>query len=301
MSVRYLSVSIPPQWDQKTVYVLLRYHIGLSGTLLRRVKWLDDGIFLDHARVTVRETVHTGQTLRVRLSDPAPLDDIPPVALPLNIVYEDDDLIVVNKAAGMPSHPGPGHWDDTLGNALTAHWRSSAANFHPVHRLDKGTSGLIVVAKHPFAQERLKQQLHSELFQREYLAVCDGIPDPPSGTVDAPISRQDSSVLMRTVSPDGLRAVTHYETLRVSHSRALLRLHLETGRTHQIRVHMASLGTPLTGDFLYGQEDPSLIARPALHSSRIALIHPLTGEALTFRAPLPEDMAALIEIKTPSA
>lgn len=292
MAPRRLEHIVTAEHDGKTAYVLLRYVIGLSGTVLRRIKWLEDGILLDGERVTTRAVVHTGQTVSVRLSDPSAETDIPPVELPLDIVYEDRDIVVVNKAPGMPSHPGPGHWNDSLGNALVYHWQQTdpEAVFHPVHRLDKGTSGLMVVAKHPFAQEKLKNQLHTDDFHRGYLAVCEGTPEPRSGTIDAPIARADSSILKRETSTNGMTAVTHYETLRTVDGRSLVRLTLETGRTHQIRVHMSHIGCPLTGDFLYGTEDHDLISRPALHSETLSLLHPITGQRLTFTAELPEDM-----------
>ena len=295
-SSRRLDHLVTEHQQGKTVYVLLRYVLGVSGTVLRRIKWLEDGILLDGQRVTTRQTVSAGQLLSIRLSDPSAETDIPPVPLPLSIVYEDRDMVVVNKAPGMPSHPGPGHWQDSLGNALTAHWQvwDPWAVFHPVHRLDKGTSGLMVTAKHPFAQEQLKQQLHTEAFRRVYLAVCDGTPAPDSGTIDAPIARADSSVLKRACAPEGMAAVTHYRTLFTDGRRSLVRLELETGRTHQIRVHMAHIGCPLTGDFLYGTEQPGLIARPALHSAELSLLHPVTGEPLSFSAPLPEDIRRLL-------
>lgn len=296
MSARRLEYIIPDSQEGKTVYVVLRYGIRLSGTVLRRVKWLEDGIFLDGVRVTTRETVHSGQVISVRLSDPSAETDIPPVDLPLDIVYEDRDIIIVNKAAGMPSHPGPGHWGDSLGNALVFHWQDAdpEAVFHPVHRLDKGTSGLMVAAKHPFAQENLKNLLHTGDFKRVYLAVCDGIPQLLGGVIDAPIARADNSVLKREVAQgEGLTAVTHYETLSVHNGRSLVRLVLDTGRTHQIRVHMAHIGCPLTGDFLYGTENRELIQRPALHSCELTIVHPVTGERLSFYADLPEDMKRL--------
>ena len=294
---RRLTHIVTEQQSGKTVFVILRYGMGLSGTVLRRIKWLEDGILLDGQRVHTDVRPRAGQILSVRLSDPTAETDIPPVDLPLTIVHEDRDLVVVNKAPGMPSHPGPGHWGDSLGNALVHHWQKTDpfAVFHPVHRLDKGTSGLLVVAKHPFAQEKLKNQLHTPDFRRVYLAVCDGIPIPAAGTIDAPIRRADNSVLKRECAPDGMRAVTHYRTLRTLGNRALVELTLETGRTHQIRVHMAHIGCPLTGDFLYSTEQPNLIARPALHSARLSLRHPVTGEQLDFSAPLPADLAALVK------
>lgn len=293
---RRLTHTVTEQQSGKTVFVVLRYGAGLSGTVLRRIKWLEGGILLDGQRVHTDRRVRAGQILSVRLSDPTAETDIPPVALPLDIVHEDRDIVVVNKAPGMPSHPGPGHWSDSLGNALVYHWQKTDpfAVFHPVHRLDKGTSGLLVTAKHPFAQEQLKNQLHTDAFRRVYLAVCDGIPVPDAGAIDAPIRRADSSVLKRECAPDGMRAVTHYRTLRALGDRSLVELELDTGRTHQIRVHMAHIGCPLTGDFLYGTERPDLIPRPALHSARLELRHPVTGERLDFSAPLPADMAQLL-------
>ena len=325
MSARYLTLSITPELAGAEVNTLLRRVLGLSGTVLRRVKWLEDGITLDGVRVNVRCRVREGQTLSVRLtssgqsplreeppsgipraapllllSHPNPLrwasDGVVPAEGPLDIVYEDGDLIVLNKAPGVLVHPGHGHFDDTLGNFLMWHYKQlgDESDFHPVHRLDKGTSGLLAVAKHPHAQEKLKNQLHTGGFRRVYLAVCDGAPPKPAGTVDAPIGPADGSQTAREVRPDGKPARTHYKVLKPCGPRTLLELELDTGRTHQIRVHMAHIGCPLTGDFLYGRENRALIARPALHSARLELAHPITGERLSFAAPLPADMAELI-------
>ena len=301
MEARRLDYVVPPQWEGQPVHNLLRRELRLSGTLLRRIKWLEDGILLDGVRVHTRVTVHAGQLLSVRLSDPALKSGIPPVELPLDIVYEDRDIAVVNKQAGMPSHPGPGHWEDTLGNALLFHWQRTdpEADFHPVHRLDKGTSGLIVAAKHPYAQENLRLALHNQAFSRSYLAICEGLPSPLRGSIDAPIGRSQDSILTRQVRPDGQSALTHYEALSTNGRHTLLRLTLATGRTHQIRVHMAYIGCPLAGDFLYGREDPSLIRRPALHSARLSLTHPVTGALLSFSQPLPEDMQRLCQDFSP--
>lgn len=296
MSARYLTLNITPELAGLEVNTLLRRTLGLSGTVLRRVKWLEDGVTLDGARVNVRVRVREGQTLSVRMTDPKPSSGVVPVPGPLDIVYEDPDLTVLNKAPGVLVHPGHGHFDDTLGNYLMYHYRQSGdeSGFHPVHRLDKGTSGLVVIAKHPHAQEKLKNQLHTGDFRRVYLAVCDGVPPAPSGLIDAPIGRADGSLMAREVRPGGQPARTRYRVLRACGPRSLVELELETGRTHQIRVHMAHLGCPLTGDFLYGTEDDSLISRPALHSARLELTHPITGERLRFSAPLPADLAALI-------
>ena len=196
----------------------------------------------------------------------------------------------------MTVHPGPGNGRETLCNYIAYYYRQKGepSGVHPVHRLDRGTSGLLVMAKHPLAQERLKGQLHTAAFRRIYLAVCDGAPVPEQGRVEVPIGRVPGSLIQRQVDPSGQPAATRYRVVERAGDRALVELALETGRTHQIRVHMAWLGCPLTGDFLYGREDRALIARPALHSSELFLTHPITGAALHWTAPLPEDMAALL-------
>ncbi|MCF2661933.1 RluA family pseudouridine synthase [Pseudoflavonifractor phocaeensis] len=292
---RRLDLPIGPELAGIKVDTLLKKHLGLSGTVVRRIKWLEDGILVDGRRVNTRFVPCPGQVLSVRLSDPERRSGIVPAPGPLDIVYEDGDIIVLNKAPGIPVHPGPGHFSDTIGNFLLHYYDSQGieADFHPVHRLDRGTSGLLAVAKHPHAQEVLKSQLHTPGFRRVYLAVCEGVPSPAAGVVDAPLGPRPGSLVEQMVRPDGKEARTHYETLGIYGNRALLRLELGTGRTHQIRVHMAYLGHPLTGDFLYGAEAPELIARPALHSAELNLLHPVTGEALTFRVPMPQDMERL--------
>ena len=294
--VRRLTLTVSPDQAGEKIDTLLRRDLQLSGTVIRRVKWLEDGILLDGARAITGQRVAAGQTLSVLVSDPHPKLDMLPAPGPLDGVYEDGDILVVDKAPGVPVHPGPGHYADTLCNFIAFHYQQAgvAADVHLVHRLDRGTSGLLVVAKHPHAQERLKLQLHTPAFRRIYLAVCDGIPDPAAGVIDAPIGRAPDSLVARRVDPAGQRAVTAYRTLKTANGRALVELELDTGRTHQIRVHMAHIGCPLTGDFLYGTEDKALISRPALHSARLTLRHPVTEAPMAWDSPLPPVMAALI-------
>ena len=297
MSPRRLELAVGPEEAGVKVDTLLKKHLLLSGTVVRRIKWLEDGILVDGQRVNTRFCPREGQVLSVRLSDPERRSGILSAPGPLDIVYEDGDMIVLNKAPGIPVHPGPGHFDDTIGNFLLYYYDQTGveADFHPVHRLDRGTSGLLVAAKHPHAQEVLKNQLHTPHFRRGYLAVCEGVPVPAAGVIDAPLGPRPGSLVEQMVRPDGKEARTRYEVLGVYGGRALLSLDLDTGRTHQIRVHMAHLGHPLTGDFLYGTENPGLIPRPALHSARLELRHPITGEALAFRVPLPQDMEGLLK------
>ena len=298
--IRRVSLTVPPERAGQKVDTLLRKALGLSGTVIRRIKWLPDGILLDGERVFTSRRVEPGQVLTVRLSDPERRSGVVPAPGPLDIVYEDGDMLVLNKAPGVLVHPGAGHYADTIGNFLLDYYDQTGveADFHPVHRLDKGTSGLMVAAKHPHAQEVLKNQLHTAEFRRIYLAVCLGGPAEEAGTVDAPIGMAEGSIVARAVGPDGLPARTHYRVLERRGDRTLVRLELETGRTHQIRVHMAHLGCPLAGDFLYGTEDRDLIPRPALHSSELTVRQPVTGETLTFTCPLPADMARLMRPET---
>lgn len=298
--IRRVSLTVPPERAGQKVDTLLRKALGLSGTVIRRIKWLPDGILLDGERVFTSRRAEPGQVLTVRLSDPERRSGVVPAPGPLDIIYEDGDMLVLNKAPGVLVHPGAGHFDDTIGNFLLDYYDRTGveADFHPVHRLDKGTSGLMVAAKHPHAQEVLKNQLHTAEFRRIYLAVCLGGPAEEAGTVDAPIGMAEGSIVARAVGPDGLPARTHYRVLERRGDRTLVRLELETGRTHQIRVHMAHLGCPLAGDFLYGTEDRDLIPRPALHSSELTVRQPVTGETLTFTCPLPADMARLMEPET---
>lgn len=294
--MRRLELSIPPELAGVKVDTLLKRHLHLSGTVVRRIKWLSDGILVDGARVNTRFCPREGQVLSVRLDDPERRSGIVPAPGPLDILYEDGDMVVLNKAPGVSVHPGPGHFDDTLGNFLLYHYdlEGETADFHPVHRLDRGTSGLLAAAKHPHAQEVLKNQLHTNAFRRTYLAVCEGVPQPLEGTIEAPLGPRPGSLMEQMVRPDGKFARTRYKVLGTYGGRALVKLQLDTGRTHQIRVHMAYMGHPLTGDFLYGEENRALIGRPALHSARLELRHPVTGEQMIFSAPVPQDMENLV-------
>ena len=287
-------LEIKAEQEQK-VDDILRRQLRCSSAVIRTAKGYPDGILLDGVHATTADKAKPGQVLSILVSDRAD-GDLAAAQGPVDIVYEDADLLVVNKAAGVAAHPGPGHHDDTLGNFLTHHYKERGVPFvyRPAHRLDRNTSGLMVVARHAHGQELLKNQLHTGDFQRTYLAVCQGVPESEEGVIDRPIGRADGSVLRREVRPDGANAVTRYKVMSTKDGRALVRLELETGRTHQIRVHMAWLGHPLVGDFLYGVEDKTLIGRTALHAWQLSLTQPLTGERLELTAPLPEDMLTLV-------
>ena len=292
--MRWLTLPIGADQAGKTAETLLRRELGLSAAGVRRAK--TGRILLDGVPVFTTAVARRGQVLAVDVGDPAGSDQIPPVPGPLDIRYEDEDLLIVDKAGGVPVHPSQGHHGDTLANFLMAHYRDQGlvAAFHPVNRLDRGTSGLMAVAKHAHAHEGLQAQLQAGELRRTYLAVCEGVPVPRRGRVEAPIARALGSVLKREVNPPGAPARTHYEVLATGRGRALVRLALDTGRTHQIRVHLAHLGCPLVGDFLYGEETEELPDRFALHSAAIRLRHPVTGAGIALEAGLPAELAALL-------
>ncbi len=279
--------------ERSRVENLLRRELGCSGAVVRAAKRWDDGITLDGRHACTDQWARPGQILSILLSDRQD-GDLAAAPGPVDIVYQDADLLILNKAPGIAVHPSPGHHADTLGNFLTDYFRRQGIpfRFRPVHRLDRGTSGLMVAVWHAYAQEKMKEQLHTGRFRRIYLAVCTGCPREEQGTIDQPIAREPGSVLRRQVSSDGARAVTHYRVLRSNDRYSLVQLELETGRTHQIRVHMAWLGHPLAGDFLYGRQEG--ISRTALHSWKLFIQHPMTGEDMQWEVPMPEDMAALV-------
>lgn len=286
-----LNLTVAPEDDGAEVYHLLRQRLHLSTALLRRLKTVPDGILLDGAHVTVRVRARAGQILSI-LPEPEGPRRVAPEAGPLDIVYEDADLLVLCKPAGLAVHPSPGHEGDTLANYVAAYLGGESA-FHAVNRLDRGTSGLMCVARHKLAAQRLARQVQDGTLRRAYRAVADGVGLPETGVIDAPIGRVAGNGIRRQIAPDGQRAVTRFWRLAEGPCRTLLRLALETGRTHQIRVHLASLGHPVAGDFLYGTELDWLDGF-ALHSAELTLLQPLSGAPLSFYREPPEYFARIL-------
>ena len=269
---------------------------GYSRHLLAGLKRTPDAICKNGAWARVDAPLAAGDRLDVLLPEEKPSEKILPVPLPFTVVYEDNDILVADKPAGMPVHPSPGNYGNTLANAVAAHAleRGEACVFRCINRLDRDTTGLLVLAKHALSGAVLSDAMARRAIRRTYLAVVQGCPDPEDGCIDAPISRVPGSCLQRQVDFDhGERAVTHYRTLTAGAPYSLVELHLDTGRTHQIRVHLAHIGCPLPGDFLYNP-DFSHIRRQALHAAALDLTHPVTGGPLHFEAPLPEDMKRLL-------
>ncbi|HPZ64315.1 MAG TPA: RluA family pseudouridine synthase [Bacillota bacterium] len=243
--------------------------------------------------------LQAGERIRVALP-PEPPPPPPPQPIPLEIIYEDRDLLVVNKPRGMVVHPAPGHSEDTLVNALLyrcPELSGAGGESRPgiVHRLDKDTSGLLLVAKNDFTHQALAAQLKSRQVRREYLALVHGHVQPAEGSIDAPIGRHPRHRQRMAVVPEGRPAVTHYRVLAYIGPYSWLRVRLESGRTHQVRVHLAHLGHPVVGDPVYGPRDQSRLPlelrnRQTLHARRISFQHPRTGETMCFTAPLPEEI-----------
>lgn len=294
--MRILTHTVLPEEEGRMVKGILRGSLQLSYTLLKSLKWRENAILLNGQSVHVNTIVHAGDVVSVALSERTPREDLycENTAAP-NIVYEDEDLLVLNKPAGVAMHPKA---DDAAAPSLAAMltgYLGEGSVPHFVSRLDKGTSGLLIAAKSGYVHDRLRRALHSSELRREYRAVAVGQVTPSRGVINAPIGRADGSIIRRCVREDGLVSRTEYEVLQTTERFTLLRLRPETGRTHQLRVHMAYLGHPLAGDWLYGTEDKTLIARPALHSYELWFTQPVTGQELHFTAPIPQDMQRLLE------
>lgn len=286
---------VTPDEDGYILRDLLRQVMGVSSSAMKSAKW-DERIRVNDVPQPVNIRVRAGQLVSIRWVEDTPLYQLKPYHLPLTIPYEDEHMLMIDKPAPLASQSSAGHPDDSLENALYAHFGCPADFlYRPVNRLDKGTSGLMIVARSAHAQHRLQQLLHSPDFRRTYLAVTEGVPNPPCGVIDAPIGKEKTASIRRMVCEDGKPSVTHYETVMHTQNRALVRLVLETGRTHQIRVHMAHIGCPVCGDFLYGTELPELPGRFALHSAQIDLLHPITGKELHITSDLPPALTVLLE------
>ncbi len=278
--------------------------LGYSSRSLIELKKMQESVLVNGTWKHMNFLLHTGDTLTIQIQEDASSEKIPPVELPMNIIYEDEDLLVINKPAGMPIHPSMNNYENSLANALAWYFAKQHKPFifRCINRLDKDTSGLTVIAKHIVCAGMLSAMVAAKsepsvTFTREYLALVRGNVTPSSGTISAPIARKEGSVLEREVNfESGEHAVTHYRTMEIKNGHSLISLQLETGRTHQIRVHMKYLGFPLIGDHLYNP-DTERISRQALHSHRICFLHPITHEKMEFTAPLPEDMQAVLDGK----
>ena len=238
---------------------------------------------------------YTDDTLTITISENESSENIVPTALPLDIVFEDEDLLIINKSADTPIHPSQGNYDNTLANAVAYYYaqKNEPFTYRCINRLDRDTTGLLILAKHMYSASLLSNMVQNREIHREYLAIATGCVSK-EGVIEAPIGRVDGSTIERHVDyENGDYACTHYKCLSFQNGYSLVSLKLATGRTHQIRVHMKHIGHPLPGDFLYNP-DYAVINRQALHSYRLEFIHPITNKKMEFTAPLPEDMNSII-------
>ena len=291
---------IQQQDIQKTVEQFLLSN-GYSAALIRRLRHTEQSILKNGSPVYTTYRLDEGDSLAVTLPEEHGSENIVPVPMDLDIRYEDRDLLVVNKAAGVPIHPSQGNHDNTLANGIAWYLgeKGEAATYRAINRLDRDTTGLLILARHALSACMLSEMVRTHAIRRCYLAAASGLV-PPEGVIDAPIARTCDSTIERCVDFErGDSARTHYRTLCYNRDTdcSLVELRLETGRTHQIRVHMKHIGHPLPGDFLYNP-DYRLIGRQALHSWQLDFIHPIKKEPLHFEAPLPEDMRRLFGQET---
>lgn len=275
--------------NTQTINSILQNELKVSSRLLYKLIKLNK-IELNHKPCDTRKTGNLEDTITVNFDYEEDNSNIVPTKMDLNIIFEDDWLLVVNKPAGIAIHPSVLHYSDSLCNGIRFYFDKIGLKkkIRPVNRLDLNTSGLVVFAKCEYIQECLINQMKNNQFKKEYLAVCDGIFNEKSGTINLPIARKRNSIIERCISENGQTAITHYEVLKEFDNYSLVKCSLETGRTHQIRVHMSAIGHPLLGDSLYGSIS-DLINRQALHCYNLQFVHPVYNNDLNFFGDLPND------------
>lgn len=290
--MRILNFKIKEEQAGKSVRSILKNEMNLSTGLIARLKRVENGIMLNGKNVHTNIRVAAEDEVSAIIGESGKKGG----RLPYEILYEDKDILIISKPAGCAVHGS--RYEDSIASIEDAvnEYYGTAGMFHPVNRLDKGTTGVMTIAKNGYMHEQLSRILHTGEFERRYVGIVEGnFPEnEKEGTVDLPIKRLEGSAIKRVTDKDGAKAVTHYKVLQNLDGRAFVEFLLETGRTHQIRVHMAALRHPLIGDWLYGTENRALIARPCLHSKSLKFVHPLTGKIISAEAPVPDDMKRLL-------
>ncbi|WFB57340.1 RluA family pseudouridine synthase [Paenibacillus sp. BR1-192] len=323
--IRYV---VPSHEDGMLLKTILQKRMGVSRKLLSRLKLTEQGIMLNGTRVYISVKVQAGDLVEIRMEQERS-NDMLPQPMELHILYEDEHLLVLNKPAGVIVHPTHGHYTDTLANGVVHYWQEKGWNyrFRAVHRLDQETSGVLVIAKNAYIHQHVSEQMIAGTVDKRYVAFVHGRPSSQTGDIDGPIDRDPLEPHRRIVTPEGYPSLTRYRVCETYPSASLIELKLETGRTHQIRVHMLSIGCPLIGDQMYrhpvysdqellsnaperdedshgavGSLDPlaatimrldGYMDRQALHAASLTLMHPIEGKTMVFTAPLPEDMKSL--------
>ena len=269
---------------------VLKTKFQISDRLLLKLK-TNNKIFLNGNKANVKVPVNSNDIIEIWLDIDEDNTNIIPTKMELKILFEDEALLILNKPAGYPVHPSMLHFEDSISNGVKYYFDSIGLHkkIRPVNRLDKDTSGIVIFAKNEYIQECLVRQMKNNTFVKEYIAICEGVLPQKAGVINEPIARKENSIIERCVNNSGDKAITHYEVIKTNGKLSVVHLKLETGRTHQIRVHLAHIGNPILGDTLYGKAS-NLINRQALHSNKVTFIHPITHEKLELEAPLFEDM-----------
>mgnify|MGYP006070700089 CR=1 FL=1 len=283
--------------NYKNINQILKQEFKLSARLMHKVI-INKLVLLNNKQIDTRSSINIGDNVKIDLNYEEENDNIVPVKMNLDILYEDDCLLIINKPAGIAVHPSILHFEDSLSNGIRFYFDSIGLKkkIRPVNRLDLDTSGIIVFAKNEFVQECLIRQMNNNIFKKEYIAIVTGHLKEKSGVINLPIARKENSIIERCISEKGQNAITKYEVIKELDSISVVKCFLETGRTHQIRVHFNAIGHPLIGDSLYGSKS-SLINRQALHCYSISFVHPITKEVLNITCNLPKDMENIFKQK----
>lgn len=283
--------------NYKNINQILKQEFKLSARLMHKVI-INKLVLLNNKQIDTRSSINIGDNVKIDLNYEEENDNIVPVKMNLDILYEDDCLLIINKPAGIAVHPSILHFEDSLSNGIRFYFDSIGLKkkIRPVNRLDLDTSGIIVFAKNEFVQECLIRQMNNNIFKKEYIAIVTGHLKEKSGVINLPIARKENSIIERCISEKGQNAITKYEVIKELDSISVVKCFLETGRTHQIRVHFNAIGHPLIGDSLYGSKS-SLINRQALHCYSISFVHPITKEVLNITCNLPNDMENIFKQK----